>query len=153
MMAVSIGSLESRPLRYVRQGAQRACQLSLFLLERADEIVWYGIAISVAFFLVAYVALLGDELLVLPTIFLCIHVLWHAVTQLTDNQLVFPGVLFLCIIGAIGVTNGLLQPPLFVTLALAVAVALPGVLLLMFIWPAFAGPTKRKAAPPLPVSE
>lgn len=152
MMAVSIGSLESRPLRYVRQGAQRAYQLSLFLLERAGEIVWYGIAISVAFFLMAYVALLGDELLVFPALFLCIHTLWHAVSRLTDDQLVFPGVFWLSIVGAIGVTSGLLQPPFSVTLALAVAVALPA-LLVVFVWSAFAGSTNRKATPPLPVAE
>ena len=137
MMTVTIGTLENRPLHFARRGAQRAYAASMFLLSRAGEIVWHGVVIATAFFLVAYVALLGDELLVFPAVLLCLHVLWESVGKLTDNQLVFPGVFMLSFIGAVGLASGMLQPPFSVTLALAGAVGLAGsvvFILIGFIW-------------------
>lgn len=133
MMSVTIGTLEDRPLSYTRRGIQRAYKTSMFLLSRTGEIVWHGVILSIAFALVAYVALGGDGLLLFLSFMLCLHVLWMSTHELLDNrfELVLPSIFVLPMFAAIGITNGILQPPFYMSLALAVAVGLAGVAVLL----------------------
>lgn len=137
-MSVTIGSLESRPLRYARASAKRAQEVSLFILGRAGEIVLCSAAISVSFYITMLLALLSntepDLLIPFGTmLLLSIGVLWSSLHSLLDKhiELVFPAIVFIPFISAVALVTGMLNAPFSVTLALAGAVAIAGVIVLI----------------------